>query len=109
MKIKKKGNAFVAYRTEKGEHGADFAEVGSEIGRISITTGRYSGGTGALVELNKHLREFLKPQEEKFQELVDEVIEQIKKDIAMGDLTAVDELLKFIPEEYLKGYLPEKL
>lgn len=107
MKILKKGNSFVAYRTEKGEHGASFAEVGSEIGRISITTGKYSGGTGALVELNNHLNEYLKPQEEKYQQLIDDVIEQIKKDIADGDVTAIDELLKFVPEKYLKGYLPE--
>jgi len=41
------------------------------------------------------------------QELVDKVIEQIKKDIAQGDTTVLDELLKFIPIEYLKGSLPE--
>jgi len=107
MKIKKKGNSFVAYRTEKGEHGASFAEIGSEIGRISITTGRYTGGTGALVELSKHLDEFLKPKEEAYQKLVDDVIENIKKDIADGDVTVLEELLKFIPEEYLRGSLPE--
>ena len=39
------------------------------------------------------------------QELIDKAIEQIKKDIAMGDVTAIDELLGFIPEQYLKGYL----
>jgi len=109
MKIKKKGNSFIAYRTEKGEKGASFAEVGSEIGRISITTGKYTGGTGALIELNQHLQEYLEPKEEKFQQLVDDVIEQIKKDIADGDVTAIDELLKFVPEKNLKGYLPEKL
>lgn len=62
MKILKKRNSFVAYRTKKGELGASFAEVGSEIGRISITTGKYTGGTGALVELQKHLDEFNKPK-----------------------------------------------
>lgn len=41
------------------------------------------------------------------QTLVDKVIEQIKKDIAAGDVTVLDELLKFIPIEYLKGSLPE--
>ena len=41
------------------------------------------------------------------QPLVDQVIEQIKKDIADGDVTVLDELLKFIPIEYLKGSLPE--
>ena len=42
------------------------------------------------------------------QELVDQVIEQIKQDIHDGDLTVLDELLKFIPEEFLKGSLPEE-
>lgn len=41
------------------------------------------------------------------QPLVDQVIEQIKKDINDGDLTVLDELLKFIPIEYLRGSLPE--
>lgn len=108
MKILKKGNSFVAYRTERGEHGADFAEVGSEIGRISITTGKYSGGTGALVQLNKHLAEFLKPKEEKYEELIDEVIEAIKSDINFGDLTVLDELLRMIPTKNLIQSLAEE-
>ena len=41
------------------------------------------------------------------QELVDKVIEEIKKDIAQGDTTVLDELLKFTPIEYLKGSLPD--
>jgi hypothetical protein len=38
--------------------------------------------------------------------LIDQVIEEIKKDVASGDLTAVEELLKFVPSENLKAYLP---
>ena len=45
--------------------------------------------------------------EESSQELIDEVIAEIKKDIAMGDETAIDELLKFLPISVLRGYLPE--
>ena len=41
------------------------------------------------------------------QELIDAVLEQIKTDIKSGDLTAIAELLKFVPEKYLIGYLPE--
>jgi hypothetical protein len=48
-------------------------------------------------------------QENNKQILIDRVIEEIKKDVADGDLTAVDELLKFVPIEYLKNYLPEIL
>lgn len=40
--------------------------------------------------------------------LIDRVIEEISKDFAMGDLTALDELLSYIPKEKLIGYLPEE-
>ena len=39
--------------------------------------------------------------------IIDYVIEQIKKDVASGDLTAIEELLKFVPIKILKSYLPE--
>ena len=42
------------------------------------------------------------------QVLIDRVLEQIKSDIAMGDLTSLDELLTFVPRENLIGYLPEE-
>jgi len=42
------------------------------------------------------------------QQLVDEVIEEIQKDIRIGDLTVLDELLKFIPKKYLIGSLAEE-
>jgi len=48
-------------------------------------------------------------QMDKKQELVDKCLEEIKKDIASGDLTAIDELLKFTPAEYLEGYLSDIL
>lgn len=41
------------------------------------------------------------------QPLIDEVIKQIKDDIEEQDLTALDELLKFLPWEILKNYIPE--
>jgi hypothetical protein len=41
------------------------------------------------------------------QQIIDLVIEEMKKDIAGGDLTAIDELLQYVPEENLKAYLPE--
>ena len=40
--------------------------------------------------------------------LINRVIEEIRKDFAMGDLTALDELLSFVPRENLIGYLPEE-
>lgn len=41
--------------------------------------------------------------------LIDRVLEQIKTDIENGDLTAIAELLKSVPERDLVGYLPEEL
>ena len=41
--------------------------------------------------------------------LIDKVLVQIQKDIRDGDLTAIEELLRFTPVENLEGYLPEKL
>lgn len=40
--------------------------------------------------------------------LIERVIEQIKTDLAYGELEAVEELLSFVPKENLIGYLPEE-
>ena len=42
------------------------------------------------------------------QRLIDAVLNQIRYDISFGDETAIDELLGFVPAEYLIGYLPEE-
>lgn len=42
----------------------------------------------------------------KFQELIDRVLESMKIDFRHGDITAVEEILKFIPEDILEGYTP---
>jgi hypothetical protein len=41
-------------------------------------------------------------------EVIDNVIERIKEDIAQGDVTAIDELLRFVPDENLIWFLPEE-
>jgi hypothetical protein len=41
------------------------------------------------------------------QELIEAVIKQIQEDIQRGDLTALEELLMFVPNTYLNGYLKE--
>lgn len=41
------------------------------------------------------------------EQLVDRVIDQIEADIEAGDVTALAELLRQIPEPLLKGFLPE--
>jgi hypothetical protein len=40
--------------------------------------------------------------------LIERVVEQIKADLSMGDVTAIEELLSFVPRENLIGYLPEE-
>ena len=41
--------------------------------------------------------------------VIDLVLEQIKKDIAIGDVTAIEELLTSVPMENLVAYLPEEV
>jgi len=112
MKIKKKGNAFVAYRDENDIDSPNGMnpriKIGSKVGSISITTKKFSGNTVCLVVLSKHLNEFLKPQEEKEQQLIDEVIEQVVADANSGDTTVLDEILKNVPKEVLIQSLPEE-
>jgi hypothetical protein len=43
------------------------------------------------------------------QDLVDQVIEEMRKDFSSGDTTAIDELLLQVPDNLLRGYLPEKI
>ena len=39
------------------------------------------------------------------EDLIDSAIEQIKDDINEGDYTVIAELLEFLPEKYLLGFL----
>jgi len=41
-------------------------------------------------------------------ELIDNVLEQIKKDVGMGDMTAIEELLSEVSEKNLLSFLSEK-
>lgn len=41
--------------------------------------------------------------------LLDQVLDQIKKDVDAGDFTAIYELLMELPDESLVAYLPEEL
>ena len=40
--------------------------------------------------------------------LIDKVIEEMKLQIAENACTVVEELLSFVPVEFLKGFLPEE-
>jgi hypothetical protein len=50
----------------------------------------------------------IKLTETQKQKLIDMVIEQIKYDINTGDVTAINELLRFVPDVNLIGYLPDE-
>ena len=89
--IKKLGNYFVAY---------DDVEKNVTYGRINIDTGKFVGDTRCLVALSEY-------QDKHKQGIIDSVLEQIQKDVAEGDLTAIEELLGFLPIKNLKNYLPE--
>ena len=45
--------------------------------------------------------------EDEKEALVDKVIDQIKSDIEMYDLTSIDEMLMLVDPKVLKGYLAE--
>jgi len=98
FKIVKKGKLFVAF---------DLVDKKRSYGKIHMDTGRFIGDTRCLVELSK-FQETYKEETYK-QEIVDKVLEEIKKDVADGDMTAIEELLKFLPIKNLKDYLPEVL
>ena len=41
--------------------------------------------------------------------IVEAVIEQMRKDFEMDDVTAIYELLESLPKKHLLGYLPEEV
>jgi hypothetical protein len=94
--IKKQGNYFVAF---------DTIDTKRSYGKINIKTCKFIGDTRCLVELSKHWDKEVNDKEEAF---YDEVLFQIKTDIAEGDFTALDELLRSVPRKNLEAYLPEK-
>lgn len=41
------------------------------------------------------------------EQLMNEVLKQIAEDVANKDYTAIEELLKLVPEQNLRAFLPE--
>jgi hypothetical protein len=93
--IKKVGGNFVAF---------DTIDKKRSYGRINIKTGKFVGDTRCLIVLNNH---WDKEVYEKQEAIYDKALDRIKEDVASGDMTAVDELLKMLPIEAVKGYLAE--
>ena len=50
----------------------------------------------------------VEPIEDK-QELIDKVLDEMRRDFDSGDITAIDGLLQHVDSKVLKDYLPEKL
>ena len=42
-------------------------------------------------------------------ELMDRVLAEMKRDIELGDYTAIEELLGAVPDAILEAYLPEEM
>tara|TARA_B110000285_G_scaffold203718_1_gene240107 strand:+ start:1326 stop:1514 length:189 start_codon:yes stop_codon:yes gene_type:complete len=42
------------------------------------------------------------------QELIDEVLSRVVVDVLVGDVTAIEELLRFIPQKRLLGFIDEE-
>jgi len=106
MRTKETKTAFIAICTEPNEKETCF-DVGDKMGEVSKKTGKFAGATVCMIELRNMYKGFMDNKENEKQKIVDDVISQMKKDFEEGDLTAIDELLKFVPIEFLKGYLPE--
>ena len=93
--IRKVGGNFVAF---------DTVDKKRSYGRISIKTGKFCGDTRCIIALNEYWE---KEVGDKREELYDKALDRIKEDVASGDMTAIDELLKMLPIEAVKGYLAE--
>jgi hypothetical protein len=95
--IKKRGDYYVAFDTEDKKR---------SYGKVSIKTGKFVGDTRCMIALTNYWDENVRKKQD---ELYDKVLEQIKQDVVDGDLSAIDELLRFVPKENLEAYLPEKI
>jgi len=42
-------------------------------------------------------------------DVIELALEQIVRDVENGDLSAIEELLKYVPEKNLIAYLPEEI
>jgi len=85
----------VCCECEEHTHPDEMVTLPEEDERMEVCSKCHSKESGSIEEV------------EEMDNLVNTVIEKIKEDIKDGDLTAIDELLRFVPKENLIGYLPE--
>jgi hypothetical protein len=106
MKIKETKTHFIAICTQDNE-GGTIMKVGTSMGKISKATGGFAGATACLVELNIAFSKFHEIQASKKESLIEKVIEQMRVDIAEGDVSAIAEMLTRLDKKVLKAFLPE--
>lgn len=90
------------------------SEEGRTVARVTVD-GEVLKGTNPDYEdddllcplVIRYIEDAKAAQREEKKKIVDAAIEQIKKDIADEDLTAIDELLHCLPTKILSAYLPE--
>lgn len=64
-------------------------------------------GVYDITPIEEAIKEAQEKQAEIKQELIDRCLAEFKNDVASGDVTAIDELMKFVPSKNLQAYLPE--
>jgi len=96
--IKKVGKYFVAF---------DKVDKKVSYGKIHIETGKFIGGTKCAKELYEYQENYSLTNKDGLENIINRVVDQMEKDINSQDQTAICELLRFVPIEYLKGYLAE--
>ena len=60
-----------------------------------------------MTPVHEAIKEAQEKQADFKQELIDKCLIEIKNDVASGDVTAIDELLKCVPAKNLLAYLPD--
>lgn len=106
MIIKETKTKFIAICDNENEGGTTF-KVGTTMGTMKKDNGGFQGATACLIELNKAFTAYQDKLYESKNALLDKVVAQLRNDLNSGDLTALYELLEFIPKENLEAYLPE--
>ena len=60
-----------------------------------------------LIDKMKEKLDFYVSGESHDEELINSVLTNIKEDVSMHDMTAIEELLHFVPEEVLRNYISQ--
>jgi hypothetical protein len=93
MKIKKKGNYFVAYRDEDDLNNSmlnDKILIGDSLGKVSIKTGKFIGNTACIKVLTDYWKEVVGSEDNLFEHAV---LNQIESDLDETDYDALSEML----------------